>query len=89
MRLRLELDWNDIEIGIGLRLRVYRLGVYNLGPSIFELETSYLGVCTLGVYSQGGLESRATDFGSGIASIWESTLWESTVWGAMNTFRLK
>ena len=63
--MRLESGWNDIEIGIGLRFGVYRLGVYSLGPSIFELETSYLGVCTLGVYSQGGLESRATDFGYG------------------------
>ena len=54
---------------------VYTLGVYNVGPPILDLETSLLRNLHSGGLQTGGLESQATDLGSGIALTWESTLW--------------
>ena len=59
-------------------LGVCTLEVYNLGPPILDLETSLLRNLHSGGLQTGGLESRATDFGSGIVLTWESTLWGST-----------
>ena len=49
----------------------------------WTLRTRAPAACPRGLES-GGLESRATDFGSGVArsSVWGSSVWGSRVWGS-------
>ena len=75
MILRLELDWDDIEIGIRLGPTICGPTVWvptvsgTLGPPIWKLGThSVVWVPTVWGLESGGLRSRATDF----SLIWRS-----------------